>query len=179
MQTLNNGRAVIEHALGGLKVTIPSKKNWFVLIFATLWLGGWAMGFLSVTQELGEGGGSGTGFLTMWLIGWTAGGAMVLFLLFWGFFGKEILEISSGNLHFEKSVFGIGIKKELMLSEVKNFRTEKISSGFYGGNRWAFWGLGPGRVKFDYGLKTYSFGLAVDEAEAEYLAEILSQKIVK
>ena len=179
MQTLNNGRAAIEHALGGLKVTIPSKKNWFVLIFATLWLGGWVFGFVNATWMLDGAGGGVIGFMAFWLLAWTAGGAMVLFLLFWGYFGKEIIEISSGNLHFEKSVFGIGIKKELMLSEVKNFRTEKISSGLYGGNRWAFWGLGPGRVKFDYGLKTYSFGLAVDEAEAEYLAEILSQKIVK
>jgi hypothetical protein len=49
----------------------------------------------------------------------------------------------------------------------------------FGGSRWAFWGLGPGKIKFDYGFKTYSFGLAVDDAEANYLSEELNKKTEK
>ena len=68
------------------------------------------------------------------------------------------------------------IKKKLIKKEVKNFRFEKISQGWLGGNGWAFWGLGPGKVKFDYGLKTYSLGLAADDAEANYLVKELNEK---
>ena len=49
----------------------------------------------------------------------------------------------------------------------------------FGGSRWAFWGLGPGKIKFDYGMKTYSFGLAVDDAEANHLVEYLTNRIEK
>ena len=49
----------------------------------------------------------------------------------------------------------------------------------FGGNRWSFWGLGPGKIKFDYGFKTYSFGLGVDDAEANYIIEILKEHFNK
>jgi len=39
--------------------------------------------------------------------------------------------------------------------------------------------MGIGPIRIDYGLKTYSFGLAVDEAEAKYLIELIKKKTKK
>ena len=147
---MNNGKAKIENTIGNYTVSIPSKKNWFTLLFGTAWLGGW-----------------------------TIGGIMVVSMLLWGYFGKEKLEFDQQEVKLEKTIFGIGIKKRLIKKEVTNFRFEKISESMFGGNRLAFWGLGPGKIKFDYGLKTYSFGLAVDDAEANYLSEELNKKTEK
>ena len=74
---------------------------------------------------------------------------------------------------------GIGLKKRFEANEIKNFRTEKIETGMFSKNGWAFWGLGPGQIKFDYGLKTFSFGLGVDDSEANYLVELLSNHFKK
>ncbi|MEM6265257.1 MAG: hypothetical protein AAGI38_22335 [Bacteroidota bacterium] len=67
------------------------------------------------------------------------------------------------------------MKKRLRQPEVKNFRYNRLDETWFGVAGHQRFGLGPGRVKFDYGLKTYSFGLAVDEAEARHLVKILNE----
>jgi hypothetical protein len=174
----NNGKAKIEKTFGGIDISIPSKKNWFALLFGTAWMGGWFFGFLSASGYLFSGTGhlGADGFLTFWLIGWTVGGLAISFMLLWGYFGQEKFMTDRNEILFEKTVFGIGKKYRLDISAIKNFRTELGSDNWFGGNRWAFWGLGPGKIKFDYGLKTYSFGLGVDDAEANYIVGLLKEQ---
>jgi hypothetical protein len=181
---MNNGKAKVEDSGNGIMVEVPSKKNWFVLIFGTFWLFGWAFGAIMVLGTLGIFSGA-TGvvgplmFLVFWLCAWTAGGLFIMTTILWGYFGKEKLMASQGEVVFEKTVFNIGIKKRLNASSVTNFRIQHIDDSLFGGSRMAIYGLGPGRIKFDYGFKTYSFGLALDEAEAQYLVDLLNKKIVK
>ena len=175
----NNGKATIEKSFGGLNIIIPSKKNWFALLFGTAWMGGWFFGFVSASgilfsSETGQLGADG--FMTFWLIGWTVGGLAITTILLWGYFGQEKFITDRNEILFEKSVFGIGIKNRLERSAIKNFRTEVSNDNWFGGNRWAFWGLGPGKIKFDYGLKTYSFALGVDDAEANYIVGLLKEQ---
>ena len=175
----NNGKAKIEKTFGGLNIIIPSKKNWFALLFGTAWIGGWYFGFVTASGMFfsSETGGFGVeGFMIFWLIGWTVGGLAIITLLLWGYFGQEKFIAERNKILFEKTVFGIGKKNRLEISAIKNFRTEFGSDSWFGGNRWAFWGLGPGKIKFDYGLKTFSFGLGVDDAEAIYIVGLLKEQ---
>ena len=77
---------------------------------------------------------------------------------------------------FEKTVFGIGKKNKLDRGMIKNFRSESVKNSWLGDGRLAALGLGPGKIKFDYGLKTYSFGLGVYDAEANYIVELLKEQ---
>lgn len=176
---LNNGRARVEESFGGLRISIPSKKNWFAIPFIAFWLVGWFWGIVGVSTIIGTTHDSPgvNGFLIIWLILWTGGGLSAIFMLLWGLFGIESLDFDRNRLSFQKTIFNIGMKRELDIQEVKNFRFEKGPEGLFNGNRWAFWGLGPGKIKFDYGLKTYSLGLGVDDAEAIYLANLLNEKL--
>jgi len=179
---MNNGKAKIDNSLGRLTISIPSKKDWAILLFGTVWLVGWYFGFKSAISSFSYGGSGNViidDLMTSWLIGWASCGLGLMFFLSWGYFGKEILQISSNTMKFEKSIFGIGIKKSMALDKTKNFRFEKIDDQKSGGSRWAFWGLGSGKIKFDYGLKTYSFGLSVDDEEAVYLVNLLKETIEK
>jgi hypothetical protein len=179
---INNGKATIEKTFGGLNIIIPSKKNWFALLFGTAWLGGWFFGLLSAsnmlfpsrTEHFGT-----NGFMIFWLIGWTTGGLGVIGLLLWGYFGQEKFSTDENETLLARTVFGIGLKDRLDLSEIKNLRTEFGNDNWLGNNRWAFWGVGPGKIKFDYGLKTYSFGLGIDDAEASYIVELLNEELKK
>lgn len=181
MESINNGRARIKSSMNGTKISIPSKKNWFVLIFGTAWLGGWCFGLISVLGVVmfGEDGqGEADLFLTFWLICWTIGGVFIIGLLLWGYFGKETLEITNNKITLDKKVFGIGVNKVLKKSEVKNVRFNKVETNYFSGRRsWGVWGIGEGKIKFDYGMKTYSFGLGVDDAEANYLIEKIKGEI--
>lgn len=49
---MNNGKATINNRSSSYEVIIPSKKNWIALIFGTIWMGEWYMGFHSVLNEL-------------------------------------------------------------------------------------------------------------------------------
>lgn len=176
---MNNGNAKISQGLSGLSIIIPSKKNWFALIFGTAWMGFWFVGFTMVSGMLFSGGIDNlgvNGFIAFWLLAWTAGGLGITFILLWGYFGKEMFTEDRNQILFEKTIFGVGKKNTLEKKEIKNFRTETGNDSWFGGNRWAFWGLGPGKINFDYGLKTYSFGLGVDDAEANYIVDMLNEK---
>jgi hypothetical protein len=173
----DNGKAKIEKTVNGIRISIPSKKNWFALVFGTAWLGGWYAGFTSAYPIVLSGVEQGEiiGFMTFWLVGWTIGGVSIITMLLWGYFGKEKFNLERGEVLFEESVFGIGRKRRLQATTIKNITTELGSDNWFGGNRWAFWGLGPGKIKFDYGLKTFSFGLGVDDAEARHIVALLKE----
>ena len=178
---LENGVAKIEKSMTRLTILIPSKKNWFFLIFATAWMGGWCMGFTMAFKTLfaGTGNSGADTFLAFWLIAWTVGGLTVITLLLWGYFGKETFILESGKVLFQKTIFGIGQKKALLPEEINNIRTETGNNRGFGGNRITTWGLGPGKIKFDYGFKTYSFGLGVDDAEALHIVQLLKEYFKK
>jgi len=40
MEKPYKGRAIIEDNITGLRIMIPSRKNWFVILFVGAWLGG-------------------------------------------------------------------------------------------------------------------------------------------
>lgn len=174
-----NGRAKISSYNNSYKIEVPSKKNWFALIFGTLWLGGWLFGLIMVSTSMLKIDGTGfQAFTLLWLTMWLLGGIAIISLLLWGYFGLETLEFTKTELLFSKTVFGIGLKKKLQIEEVKKFRYSEVNESIFGGNRWAFWGLGPGKLKFNYGLKTYSLGLGLDEAEVEYLVDEIGKNVI-
>lgn len=175
MESINNGKATITTSLNEIDILIPSKKNWFVLIFGTAWLGGWYLGLQNALEMLESGF---RGFTFFWLIAWSVGGLGITGLLLWGYFGKEMLHISSDKVLLNKTIFGIGIKKALQKSAVKNVRFNKVEIEYFKNNQnWAIWGVGEGKIKFDYGMKTYSLGLGVDDAEANYIIEKIKARI--
>lgn len=179
---LNNGKANIEKKFDGVSIILPSKKNWFAQIFGTVWLGGWFIGFTSASDSFFSKDINNSGidlFLTFWLLGWTVGGISLIVLLIWGYFGKEKFIIQNNEVFFEKTVYDFGIKLNLQKSAIKNFRIElnnyDNNNNWFGNNNLGFWGIGPGKIKFDYGLKTYSFALGLDDAEANYIVKLLKE----
>ncbi len=176
METINNGQATITRTPNGLEITVPSRKQWFAMLFLPVWLLGWAGGFVfaggSVIGSLG-GGGAPDLFLLVWLIGWTVGGVFAIGIVLWLWFGRESFRINGSKVIFYRGVFGVGVRKSLIRSQVTNIRYNAVDTGLRGDNRnvAAAIGYGTGRIAFDYGMKTYSFGLGVDEAEARYLVD--------
>ena len=169
----NNGKAKIEKTFNGLNIIIP-KKNLFILIFGTIWLSGWFLGFALFEMFASSGIPK---IISVFILGtWTIGGLIMIFFLLWGYFGQEKFITDRHEVLFEKTVFGIGKKNRLNISEIKNFRADFVNNSPFGGNNGALFGFGPGKIKFDYGLKTYSFGFGVDEAEAHYIVELLKEQ---
>ena len=176
-----------EHTGSSIRFTIPSKKNWFLILFLGFWLCGWAVGEIAVLGTIGseiiqiisgqETTGefivslAGSGFLLIWVTVWTVGGAYAIYTWLWNISGKEILEISATSISITYKVGSFGKPKEYLQEHVKDLRSTPIpSEGLWGiSRRKNLWGRGPGSIAFDYGAKTINAGTSCDEAEAKMI----------
>ena len=189
MEKPYSGRAVLQESIRDLVIEIPSKKNWFVIIFMVGWLGGWllgeiaALGFL-IGVFVGDEQVFASFFIFFWLIAWTAGGFFAMRAVFWMISGKEIISFRSTELMVQKKGMLLSKPKTYDLNEVKNFSVNAnsgIDTIFGNIDRTNPWNTGnQGMFKFDYGLKTIRFGNGIDEAEARFLLEkIRSKKLLR
>jgi hypothetical protein len=186
-------RYTSENTGSSLKITIPSKKNWFIIIFLGFWLTIWAVAevgvvggmILGVIQMLIEGkflellieGLIGGLFMLVWLALWTAGGGFALYTWFWNITGKEVIEVTDESIQISHRIFSFGKPKEYTISHIKDLRTVPTTGhGLWGFRVTRFaWGVPPGTLSFDYGAKTINFGSGCEEAEAKMILKEIWQ----
>lgn len=178
---LGKAQSVVADEAVGLRITIPSKKNWFILPFMTFWLCCWAVGWVVVAFKLITGGIRllrANLFLVGWLRAWTVGGIAALTIALWMAFGKEVVTVKPDSLVVRSLIFGRGITKEYDLMNVKNLRvnTSLASDAFGFMNGVRFWRVGYNLVSFDYGAKTHRFGDGIDEPEAADIVNVIKQR---
>lgn len=89
-------RSTILPESNGLKVVIPAKINWFLLLFLSFWLCGWAFGEFMVSFEFFKHNTPpGAKLFTIaWLGGWTVGGGFALYTWLWQLKGEEIVTVT-------------------------------------------------------------------------------------
>jgi hypothetical protein len=189
-------RHAIEDLGTSLKISIPSRKHWFVIPFLGFWLIGWAFGEIVVGGTLLAGfinilfgkslessgiepaACSGVGlFLLAWLGIWTVGGAFTIYAFLWQLAGKEIVEVSLQSITTSRQVLGFSRPKEYLAEHIKDLRVAPPGNGWFGWPRaTSFWGLSGGSVAFDYGARTFRFGSGADEAEAKQIIAAIQQR---
>jgi hypothetical protein len=182
MERPYSGRAIIIDNITDLQIIIPSKRNWFIIIFVGAWLGGWLMGeIFALGLLIGTLRGNPLDlFMLFWLTAWTAGGFMAFRAFLWNLIGKEIITVGQGRLAIDKKAALLFKPKIYDLNEVKNVRIKDDNiefGGFFGGqrNRLSPFNSG-GTIKFDYGLQTVKIAGGIDEAEAKFIVEKLKEK---
>ncbi|MDB5281756.1 MAG: hypothetical protein JWO06_831 [Bacteroidota bacterium] len=182
MEIPYSGRSIITDNFDRIEISIPVKKNWFIIIFLGAWLGGWLMGetvaLAAVTGLFGKIGPPQL-FITFWLVGWTAGGLFAIRTWIWNLSGKEVINIGQGQLTVTKKGALFIKPKTYDLNEVKNVRAQddEGSTNIWGVRRNDFWNIGSGgTIRFDYGMKTIKFAGGVDEAEAKSILAMLTEK---
>jgi len=177
------GRAKVNFDGIRLLIKIPSKKNWFIILFLAAWMGGWFIGETSAINGLLSSDDIGVnGFMLIWLVGWTIGGLFAIIVLLWSLFGQETIQIERDILSVSKGIFDVGlIKKNYELNCIENLEINPESTGIdslFGQNKKIgdFWGLTGGKLRFDYGMKTIKLGIGIDEAEARYLIKEIKNR---
>lgn len=169
------------HAMsGGIRVSIPARRNWFTVLFSCVWLVGWVLGEVTVIREfVNPVAASERLFLVVWLLGWTLGGGFVLGTVLWQLGGKELIALDPRTFEHRIEAFGVGRSRRYALGDVRNLRiVVNGTSGRSGQGAWMppLVGAGHGPLAFDYGARTFHLGSALDEAEATLLLRQLAPR---
>jgi hypothetical protein len=169
-------RASIDDLGDGVEVSIPTRKNWLLILFLGAWMCGWFFGETSAISQLmaGEVKNSGSrGFLTFWLVGWTVGGFAAGTAWLWNIAGVERARFRSDGVSVRREVLGIGFTREYDASHIRNLRVSGAPAAIDDWrSRLHATGLLGGAIAFDYGSSTVRFAMGLDEAEA---SQIVSQ----
>ena len=182
METPYTGRAIINESYNGVEIIVPARRNWFLTVFLSFWLCGWAVGETFAIREVTgvAGHASFDGFLSLWLCGWTVGGIFAFRTWWWNVAGKEIINISQGVLTVDKKGAIFKRIKSYDLNQAKNFRAYEepgIDNDFGRSSSGSLWNpAANGTIKFDYGMETVKFGDKLYQAEGEYILEKLRSK---
>lgn len=111
-------------------------------------------------------------FLIFWLSAWTFGGFFIITMLLWTLAGVEVIRVENGILEVGRQIFGLKRSKKYHINEIRHLSIIPFDQGASGlAAQRNFYGLKGGIIKFDYGMKTLSFGGGIDEAEARLMIE--------
>jgi hypothetical protein len=193
--------SIQEHG-SSLKITIPVRKNYFMLFFLGFWLMIWAIGenfffaiviarllqllftlsasfFEIVTDGVVGMFGNGLFLLALWLGIWTLGGGFALYTCLWQLAGKEYIEVTDDMIKIRNAIFLFGRTEEYSATHIKDLR---VSTKVVNHNSlsWStassFWGKPSELLAFDCGTITVRFGSSLDEPEAKQILERITSR---
>jgi hypothetical protein len=191
-------RHIVEKSISSVRVTLPSKKSIIHILWFCLWLFGWGYmvyGFLyfagmmyqavelgkTATPEIQMGSGFiifGGFFLIIFLV-LLAMGAVAIYAFLWLIAGKEVIEAETKVLKVSRQIFAWKRTREYSASAIKDLRPTTKESGFAPTRSiQKLLGLN-GVIAFDYGAKTFRFGLEVDEAEAKQIIVAIKEGLAQ
>lgn len=175
----HHSRITVTDTSQGLRIIIPYSRSWFVIFFLGFWICGWVVAESMVSSQFlrGDAPPEGEWFMLAWFVVWTVGGMVAIYALLWQVVGKEIVTVRGQILTTRRDIGGFGLGKEYDFVQMRDLRVEPV--GF---NPLDFsaalqlWGIGGGVIAFDYGARTYRFGVGLDEAEAKEVVTAIKQR---
>lgn len=163
---------------GELRISMPPRRHWFIVVFVSVWLCGWAAGEVGVLSMLltGRTAGAPARLLVVWLALWSVGGCLAVLYLLWVFLGREVVIFRANRLVLMRKMGRLSTKRDYDLARVRNFRCAAWtyhSDGVLGKmGRFA----GAGTIVFDYGESSFRIGAGLGEAESHDLVEVFRQR---
>jgi hypothetical protein len=191
-------RHTVEYLDGNLQITLPSKKNYLRMVWYVVWLAMWAFISLNVfifiafllggvvitfVSSAGKAGDPTSfllilAFLGFFFVALVAMGGAVLYDLLWQIVGREVISVDPEQLQVARQLFGLNKTSDYSLVHVSDLRVgapTQISRLLP--KVFALLLDNDGMIAFDYGAKTYRFGLEIDEAEAKQIVGKILERL--
>ena len=169
---LSRGRATIEERPGGLLVTVPAKRIWFVALFWTVWSIG-VLSFVVTGVVNGEGGVPGALFSVVFLVVAIA----LLGAVAWMLVGREEAELTSDRLVLRRRLGPLKRERTFDRAKITDLRADPNPASIWAGDMRSFGVTGGGAILFDYGMRTHNFAAALEQAEAKHVAGRLQEAL--
>lgn len=174
-----DARIIITDTSAGLRIIMPCRRSWFVILFLAFWLCGWAVAEVMVANQFlnGDAPPEGEFFMLTWFGVWTVGGVFAIYAWLWQVMGKEIITVHGQTFTTRRDIGGFGFDKEYDLLQMRDLRVGQVGfNPLEFSSSLQLWGVGGGVIAFDYGARTYRFGAGLDEAEAKQAVTAIKQR---
>lgn len=170
-------RSTISWGSRGPVISIPARRNVFVLVLLPLWMVGWAFGEIAVLRILREGLEGPGLFLLVWFVFWTIGGVLAVVAWLWMIGGREILELHPSRLVQRHVLFGLARSRAFDVTNVRNVRVSpEMITGSTMNWGWRGRGVLGGMIAFDYGAGTVRIAGQIDEGEAATIVRAIEER---
>lgn len=174
-------RATVVDEPAGLRITIPARRHWGLIVFLGIWLCGWAIGEIAVSLTFlryAAPWGLRT-FILVWLLLWTVGGLSAGYIWIWTVSGREVLLVGETDLAVTRRTWISGRTKRFPMAEIGDLRVDPMPLyPFF--DWWRFpvslWAVTGGHIRFDHAARTYRLGRGVDEAEAKMVVSRILER---
>ena len=158
-------RSSVSEDAGVLRISIPMKRSWGVILFLIFWLGMWQMGWRDAAGKLAHD--PSQPFLLFWIGGWTLGGIWAVTWCMRMLAGRDIVTVKGDTFEIRKQVLALGLTRQYLRPEMLNLRFEPAMRRGRGHR--------ASHIEFDYGARTIAFGDDLDEAEANQIIAKIQQ----
>ncbi len=173
-------RSSIDISETGINIAIPVVKNFFIIAFACVWLivsialliisTSLLFTLLSRPIELPPKPAimilPAIVFSILFIISIFWGG-MAAWMTLWALIGKETIEINSHFMVVSSQISIISRSKKYVADYIKEIRASPFPP---------IRSKHPGAIAFDYGARTFQFGIEIDEAEARQIVAAIQER---
>lgn len=173
---------VLEDSNERLTLSLPAPRRYLTMLLLALGLIFWAYIFIAsvgamVTQASSD---ILAGFfIILWLLGWLLAGAVALYALLWMTLGREIVILASDTLTIRRDLKGYGNDQSYKVRHIEELRVTADPFNLY-----EFvtslrpFGLGGGKLIFDYLTLIGQFGAGLRNDEAQVICDRLRQRLL-
>ena len=170
-------RIVTERVDGVEQLRIPFRRQWFALVFISVWLTGWTFGGIAAIGEVVV---SHEPFLLVWLGFWALGWVFAAGTVALQLGGSEIIRVAGRDLETSVGVGPWRWRKLYRGDQIRHLRSSDPNP-----MGWPFWSqqlpfpgmMRAGAIKFDYGAKTIAAAGAIEEAEGRTVVDWLRPRL--
>lgn len=177
MTTASSNRVLVVNTPERLTLSLPAPRHWFTLAILTAWQIVWAIGLVATLSAIfGPQIGSPAAlfFAVAWLLGWCGAGLFSLYIIAWMLNGREIVTLDRDTLTIRRDIRGRGRDQRYRLAMIAALRADDDRAGLYElATSLRLFGLGNGKLHFDYSGLDYCFGAGLSRGEADAVAALL------
>ena len=177
-----------------VEIVLPTKKQFFRIAWFGLWFLVWAymtgsviyiLTFIAIaifgSPQNGADASAEYGililpavFVLLILFALLGMGGFGIYQFLWQLVGKEVVNINNQNMSVSRQVFKWNRTAVYSVKDIQDLRVSILVQSFFGVVRSVQRFTGKnGIIAFDYGAKTFRFGIEIDEAEAKQIVGVL------
>jgi|WetSurMetagenome_2_1015567.scaffolds.fasta_scaffold123810_1 hypothetical protein len=172
-------RAKINSDADSLSVKIPAKKRSFIFLLFGLWLSAWIFSAFLTLSAIAQAIIFRAGIvicliLGLWTMALTLTGLYIFLICLWTLFGSEIILANENYIRISIGIGKFRFHRHYNLNSIKRIKADSRKSVLWKAED--FMPFRSGRISFNYRMRTYRFANGIDEAEAEYIIDLLKSR---